>query len=891
LTHPPGAAPGGALPAETTSFVGRQDLLAAVEETFTRTRMVTLIGPGGVGKTRIALRAAAALADRHPDGVHFAELSSLVLYDPDLLPRTLAGVLGLSGQTGNDPVEQLVEHLAGRRVLIVLDTCEHLVDACARLVDVLLRAAPGLSVLATSRQPLDVPGEYTVTVCPLDPATDAVRLFEERAAAVVPGFRVTEADRPEVERLCRRLDGVPLAIELATVRLRALPLAQLTTLLEDRFRLLTGGRRAMLPRHQTLRTAIGWSHELCSPAERLLWARLSVFAGSFDVTAAEEVCSGGALPAEDVMETLIGLVDKSVVQCLHAPPYAGGPFAPEPVPSPIDGAGAGDDVLAPGSTGRYRLLDTLREFGADWLDRLGETVAVRARHRDRYQAQAEGFAADFAAGRHGEAYSRVLAEDAEHRAALDRSLEAARADPRADPREAARHALALWPYWYCSGQFGEARQWMRRTLETLGHALGGDSRETVRVTAVKGFFAALQGDRSAAAELFAGLPERAAALGDPLVTAETELFAGIALNTSGDLEGGQARLARARPVLTAAGDLVRLGLLEVHSAVAEALTGRAEAAVARMDALLEHMRPMPDPWWARCYAELARGFALATAGRLEEAEESARRALSARPDLRDSAHVAHCLELLALTAWGQGRVEPAGLLVGAADRVWELAGGCQVGRLKTIHELREAVLESVRESVGADRLDELRRRGARMTTRDAIAWATGETAVSPDVPLDVPLDVSLDPPVDMPLPGPWSAGLDGPGAWIPGPSAPAPGETGAGTGAGAGRRGLERGEAAAASAAAAAAAARSVPAASPAALTPRERQVAELVARGLSNRQVAAALVISKRTADAHVEHILAKLGVASRRDIAPVLGIGRPQGEPARGGPEPGEG
>jgi predicted ATPase len=262
-----------------------------------------------VGKTRTAQRAAAQLAGEFGGGACLVELSGL--RDPELLPDTVAESLGLPGSEGRTPLDQVIDHLRDSRTLLILDTCEHLIDACAMLAEVLLRAT-GSTVLATSRQPLAVPGEHTCSIPPLpvpaadSPAAgrgDAIELFARCAAAAVPGFTVTDANRADVIRLCRRLDGVPLAIELATVRLRALPLVQLTERLEDRFRLLTGGRRAALPHHQTMRAATEWSYDLCSPAEQLLWERLSVFAGSFDLEGAEQVCAGEPLAREDILTT------------------------------------------------------------------------------------------------------------------------------------------------------------------------------------------------------------------------------------------------------------------------------------------------------------------------------------------------------------------------------------------------------------------------------------------------------------------------------------------------------------------------------------------------------------------------------------------------------------
>ncbi|GAB7103167.1 hypothetical protein JCM4814A_14810 [Streptomyces phaeofaciens JCM 4814] len=319
---------GGQLPVEITSFVGRAEELALIRTALARFRLVTLVGPGGVGKSRTALRAAGGSAGRFADGVRLVELSAL--HDPELVPATLAGVLDLPEQPGTSPLDAVVEHLRERHMLLVLDTCEHLVDACAMLCDILLREARGLVVLATSRQPLDVPGEHCVPIAPLG-RKDAVDLFRRRAAAVTV---LGDRDEARTLALVDRLDGMPLALELAAVRLRAVPLAELVARLDQRFEVLTGGRRTALTRHQTLRTAIDWSYDLCTPQERLLWARLAVFAGPFELSAAEEVCGGGELPREDVVSALIGLVDKSVVQRI------------------------GEDG------GRYRLLDTLREYGA-----------------------------------------------------------------------------------------------------------------------------------------------------------------------------------------------------------------------------------------------------------------------------------------------------------------------------------------------------------------------------------------------------------------------------------------------------------------------------------------------------------------------------------------------
>ena len=263
------------------------------------------------------------------------ELSGLG--DPALLFSEVAAALGLPDTDDRSRRAAVLDHLRQRRLALILDTCEHLVDGCAAFAAAVLRDAPGVTLLATSRQPLDAPGEHAVLVPPLRIEEEAVELFARRSAAVLPDFEVTAANRADVIRLCTRLDGIPLAIELAAVRLRALPLTDLADLLEAGFGVLAASRRGTIERHATLRAAMEWSYGLCSPAERLLWRRLSVFAGPFDVAAAEEVCSGGGAPREEIVHTLISLVDKSVV------------------------------LRSDSDENRYRLLDTLREFGAEKL--------------------------------------------------------------------------------------------------------------------------------------------------------------------------------------------------------------------------------------------------------------------------------------------------------------------------------------------------------------------------------------------------------------------------------------------------------------------------------------------------------------------------------------------
>src|SRR5580692_2654813 len=399
-----GAVTGRAPQNEFTDFVGRQSELAQIAAMLKHGRLVTVVGPGGVGKTRLALVAASQAAANYPDGVWIVEQSGL--RDPLLLPNTVASVLGLAEQDARSALHSVLEYLRDKRLLLILDTCEHVLDACADLIQAILPDAPGVTILATSRQPLDTLGEQNFAVQPLpvpdsDLAEgdggvpveldrgDAVELFALRAAAAVPDFTVTPANWADVIGLCRRLDGIPLALELAAVQLRGLALDELTKRLDHRFAVLTGGRPSALERHQTLHTAIEWSYGLCSLPERRLWTRLSVFAGTFSLAAAEEVCAEVELERGDVVNALIELVDKSV-------------------------------VLREGS--RYRMLDTLREFGAERLAESGEEAACRARHVGRYLSKARYFGDHFADDDQMDRYHELRETHSNVRAALEYAL-------------------------------------------------------------------------------------------------------------------------------------------------------------------------------------------------------------------------------------------------------------------------------------------------------------------------------------------------------------------------------------------------------------------------------------------------------------------------------------
>src|SRR6516225_6217505 len=432
----------GNLPAELTSFVGRRGELAEVRRLLAGSRLVTLTGVGGVGKTRLAVRAAAGLRRAFRDGVWLVQLDQL--RDPALVAQAVASALGLQDRAGYPPAAMLAEYLAGRQLLLVLDNCEHLVDAAAKLADQLLRAAAGLRVLATSRESLTMTGETVLPVPPLAapeagrPLTaaelgvfPAAQLFAERAAQVVPGFALTEANVAAVAGICRRLEGMPLAIELAAAQTRVLSAEQIDARLGDRLGLLTRGGRARPARQQTLRASIEWSWELCSPAERLLWARLSVFADGFELDAAEDICADDRLAAGDVLDLVAELVGKSILAVAH-----------------------GEEVA------RYRLPEPLREYGQERLHESGEYAALRRRHRDWHEQLARQVDTGWLSPQMTEWTARLLREHANVQAAQDFC--------QAEPGEAEaglRIALHVWPYYYWSaGHVSEGRYRLGQVL-------------------------------------------------------------------------------------------------------------------------------------------------------------------------------------------------------------------------------------------------------------------------------------------------------------------------------------------------------------------------------------------------------------------------------------------
>ncbi|WP_069884876.1 ATP-binding protein [Streptomyces luteocolor] len=679
----------GNLPTEANAFIGRRPELSRIAALLGSARLVTLTGPGGVGKSRLALRAAHDARPAFPDGAWLVELSSLT--DASLLPHAVMDALGRSDQTVRPLLDVLVEGLTGRPVLLVLDTCEHILTPCAQLVGELLDRVPQLRILATSRQPLAVPGEYVLPLDPLplgaaaDAGEGAVALFTARATAAAPAFRVTEANRAQIEAICTRLDGIPLALELAAVRLRGMPLDRLLEGLDSRFDLLTARTEPRIARHQTLRTAIGWSHELCTPLERLLWARLSVFADGWDLEAAEFVCHGGPLETERVLELLSWLIEKSIV-------------VQEP-----DGAGM-----------RFRMLDTLRAFGAQWLEGLGESEAVRRRHRDYYRWLARRGEAEWLGSAQRAWAERMCAEHANVRLALEECL----ADP--DTSCALELAGTLWFFWFACGYAEEGRTYLARALRR------GDDSSAERVLALwaQRLITLDPEDLDASEQVSTAYTRLAAARGLPEEALHLPLN-GASLAVRGESARSAILHAPSGQAPAGGGGAVffRLTALAVQAylLVAQGAFERVAAVAGRLRAECEKCGELWMRAWGDYYLALARlgqGDATAAAGH-------ARGALCAKWRVHDRLGTAAAADLLSAVEAARGRAERAAQLFGVSSRLWGEAGLAELGRhnatsFRTHHERR------LRTALGDSLCDRLLGAGRELTTDQAIKLVHGD---------------------------------------------------------------------------------------------------------------------------------------------------------------------
>ncbi len=647
------------IPEESTSFVGRRAELRQLSSELTQHRLITLTGPGGVGKTRIAMRAAQAATARFPDGVHWVPLWPL--QGDQLLVAAVCDVVGLADHSARTPVAALCEWLADKDLLLVLDSCEHLVAACRDLVGDLLTAAPGVTVMVTTRQPLEVAGEWITEIGPL-PCTgtnDALTLFTERAGTAAPDLRLADPLNADAAALiCRRLEGIPLALELAGAQLAHRPLAQVVERLGSRLDALDGTGMPWTPRHRTLRTAIGWSHELCAPLERLLWARLSVFRGTFDVGSAAAVCADGPLTPDAVRTALAGLAAKSVVSR---------------------------------EGNRFRMLDTLREYGRMWLAELDETVTVADRHAEHFV----GFGRRAELGWLGPDqvtwYGRVAESYVDLCTALDHLLGSA-------PARAQELSAAIGFFWTCCGHLHEARDYLERALAAQA---AEDAEGTARTRALwaLGVAVLLQGDIQAAETLGRECARTARDSGDH----DAVLAAGYLI--------GLTHLMAGRPLTahTVAGQVLgpppddpfdSAARLRCHLVRLFALTALGRLREARTAAtVLRHGCVERGEYWSRSYTDYQLALIALFQDRPEESAGHARAMLAAKRRIGDNFGIALGLDLLAAAVAAQGDGASAAQVYGSGQAFWRTVGHPQRGTPE-LRAVREQCERRARAAIG-----------------------------------------------------------------------------------------------------------------------------------------------------------------------------------------------
>ena len=681
------------LPRQLTSFVGRENEIAEVKQLLSTAYLVTLIGTGGVGKTRLAIQVAADPLEAYADGVWLVELAALS--DPALVPHTVASALRVPEQPGRQPTETLAGYLHSKHLLLLLDNCEHVLRACLELVDALLRACPNLRVLATSREPLEVEGEVTYRVPslqlpdvhrlpPLAKLADyeAVRLFAERAALSQPRFALTGNNAPAVAQICYRLDGIPLAIEFAAARVNVLSLDQIAAGLDDRFRLLTAGSRKTLPQHQTLRGAMDWSYVLLSAQERAMLRWLSVFAGGWSLEAAEAICSGAGVEATDVLDLLTRLVDKSLVVA----------------------------ETQQGGAARYRLLETVRQYGRDRLAESRESVEVQRRHRDWYLALAERAEPEL---RRAEVawLERLETENDNLRAALEWSQsEEGGADAEL------RIGGALQWFWGLREHWSEGRGWLEAAL-----ARSADAHPSALAKALRGaaYLAWHQGDYERATVLAEKGLALCRKLGDKEGSALLLRWLGLAAAGQGDLERSNALLEASLALDRELGDNALISTELINLAGNARVQGDYERAAAFGAEALALSREVGEKW-VRAIAIAAQGWLSTNQGDYEQAEALFRESLTLSKDMLQRFVLMNCLNGLRTVAYFQGAYERAARLYGASDAVRESLGHQLSAQARALNDRRMA---SMRATMGDAAFEAAWAEGRAMTLEQAIEYA------------------------------------------------------------------------------------------------------------------------------------------------------------------------
>ncbi|MEV1002671.1 NB-ARC domain-containing protein [Nonomuraea sp. NPDC050202] len=683
----------GNLPRPVPALIGRGKVCARAARAIGQSRVVTAYGLGGMGKTSIALHVADALRADFPDGVWLVQLSALD--NPDLLTSAVIEAFGLADVSARAVHEVLIEYLRQRHLLLVLDTCEHLHPTVADLVAPLLDAAPGLRILATSRVPLGLAEEHLVAVGPMcisetdENAGEALELFIARARQV--GVEVSPREMPVAREVCRRLEGVPLALELAAARLQQLSLPEILAQI-GRGQVWHKVDQNVADRHSTLYTALGWSHQLCTSAEKLLWARLSVFAGGFDADAAQAVC-GGRPSAELIAGVLGELVRKS--------------------------------ILRHDSGGRYQMLDTVRDYGAMWLRELGESDQVHRRHRDYYLDLARRGEVAWSGSGQVHWFQRMRAELSNIRVAVDWSL--------TSPDEAAgglELVSSLWWLWVACGFSAEGRH-------HLQHALAVNSVPSTTRCAVlwtEAYLANAQGDLGRATAAAVRCREEAIAIGYPEGVVVATKMLGTATLLAGDLESAGQYLGQALEYLR--GDLGHLnpGLLPavVELALSIIMRDDPQRALPLLAQCLRHCQDTGE-LWLRSYALYVRALAYRSLDRTNDAIVSLHAALQIKQRFQDVLGIVLCLEALSQLVVHAGYPpSTAAVLQGVADVSWREYGLPMMGSPPFTDDHTRCTL-LVKSLIGEEAYQRARSYGASLSLTDGIGFALGEAGAPTSV--------------------------------------------------------------------------------------------------------------------------------------------------------------
>jgi non-specific serine/threonine protein kinase len=676
------------VPAQLGRVVGRRAELAQLRHLLSTSRLVTMTGVGGVGKTTLAIQAARELLRGFPHGVWLVELGDL--REGSLLGEVVAAAVGLRDQSGRPLTEVLVEFLASRRALVVLDNCEHLLDAVAQLTQSLLGGCPELHILATSREILGIAGEAVLGLGPLSYPNDeaeptlsglsdyaAVELFAELARAAVDGFVLAEHNAAAVARICSQLEGLPLAIELAAARLRAMSAQQIADGLSDRYRLLTRGRRGNPPRQQTLSLSVGWSYELCTPVEQRLWARLSVFAGSFELSAAQEVCGEG-LNAEAILDAVSALVEKSILTRVEH-----------------------------NNAVRFRLLETLREYGRERIDHAEQFTLLRRRHADWYGRLVIDDAEWF--GPQQVQWLKRFADELPNlREALQFSL-------LNDPARALEMTFAMRHIWF--GMLSEGRRWMDLALI----AAPEPTVQRIHALYVQAGIADMQGDPSAAHAPIAEARRLLEDMANPIATGQIEFIDGFTGLLCGDLQRARDCLERA---LVATDDFEVQAFSMIIMGWVRDLSGEPDQAMDWYEKALALTEPRDEAMY-RGRALAAVGAGRWRQGELQSAQQMLRQSLRLTLLINDLWASVQVLEILGWIEESNDQPRRAATMMAAAAAVSHDLGA-PTPTFVLIGDFHDECERRAREQLGPRDFEAAWRHGTSLTLDQTITFALGD---------------------------------------------------------------------------------------------------------------------------------------------------------------------